>query len=183
MTGEAPAWDRRGRLLSSRRTNQYDFPKACRRQPRRASAPLAVPPPRAATCCDAYPAPFTLLLSEGLHPLVAGLLALAGATVLTWRLNRAFTFDRSARAQHEEALRYAAVTVVAQSASYGVFAVLVSAVCAVLPQAAVVIGAAAGALVSYNGHRLFAFAPLADCPRARNSVIVRVGAFFHASPR
>ena len=126
---------------------------------------------------------FTLLLSEGLHPLAAGLLALAGATVLTWRLNRAFTFDRSARAQHEEALRYAAVTAVAQSASYGVFAVLVSTVCAVLPQAAVVIGAAAGALVSYNGHRLFAFAPLADCPRARNSVIVRVGAFFHASPR
>jgi putative flippase GtrA len=111
---------------------------------------------------------FTLLLGQGLHPLVAGLLALAGATVLTWRLNRVFTFDRSARAQHEEALRYAAVTAVAQSVSYGVFAVLVSTLCAALPQAAVVIGAAAGALVSYNGHRLFAFAPLAGCPRARN---------------
>src|SRR5437870_843493 len=101
---------------------------------------------------------FTLLLSKGLHPLLAGLLALAGATVLTWRLNRAFTFDRSARAQHEEALRYMPVTAVSQSASYGVFAVLVSTLCVALPQAAVVIGAAAGALVSYNGHRLFAFA-------------------------
>jgi len=111
---------------------------------------------------------FTLLLCQGLHPLLAGFLALAGATVLTWRLNRAFTFDRSGRAQHEEALRYAAVTAVAQSASYGVFAVLVSTACAALPQAAVVIGAAAGALVSYNGHRLFAFAPLAGCPGARN---------------
>ena len=110
----------------------------------------------------------TLLLSKGLHPLLAGFLALVGATVLTWRLNRAFTFDRSGRAQHEEALRYAAVTVVAQSVSYGVFAALVSTACVALPQAAVVIGAAAGALVSYNGHRLFAFAPLVRCPSARN---------------
>jgi len=31
-----------------------------------------------------------------------------------------------------------------------------------------VIGAAAGALVSYNGHRLFAFAPIVRCPSARN---------------
>jgi putative flippase GtrA len=111
---------------------------------------------------------FTLLLAGGLHPLLAGLLALAGATILTWRLNRAFTFDRSGRAQHEEALRYAAVTAVAQSASYGVFAVLVSTACASFPQAAVVIGAAAGALVSYNGHRLFAFAPPAGCPNAHS---------------
>jgi hypothetical protein len=28
-----------------------------------------------------------------------------------------------------------------------------------LPQAAIVAGAAVGALISYNGHRLFAFAP------------------------
>jgi putative flippase GtrA len=107
---------------------------------------------------------FTGLLTHGLHPLLAGFLALAGATVLTWRLNRVFTFDRSGRAQREEALRYAAVTMVAQSASYGAFAVLVSTACTALPQGAVVIGAAAGALISYNDHRLFAFAPLAACP-------------------
>ena len=110
---------------------------------------------------------FTLLLTKGVHALLAGFLALAGATVLTWRLNRAFTFDPSGRAQQEEALRYAAVTAVAQSASYGVFAVLVSTACSALPQAAVVIGAAAGALVSYSGHRLFAFAPLTTCPDTR----------------
>jgi putative flippase GtrA len=103
---------------------------------------------------------FTLLLMQGISPLLAGLLALVAATVLTWRLNRAFTFERSGRRQREEALRYALVTAVAQSTSYGVFALFVSTALAALPQAAVLLGAAAGALISYNGHRLFAFAPL-----------------------
>jgi putative flippase GtrA len=102
---------------------------------------------------------FTILAWQGVHPLVAGFFALIAATVLTWRLNRAFTFDRSGRHQGEEAMRYAAVTAVAQGTSYTVFAVLVMTVLAWLPQAAIVAGAAVGALISYNGHRLFAFAP------------------------
>jgi putative flippase GtrA len=57
-------------------------------------------------------------------------------------------------------MRYLVVTLVAQGSSYGVFAVLVLTVFAWLPQAALVIGAAMAALVSYNGHRLFAFAPV-----------------------
>jgi putative flippase GtrA len=106
---------------------------------------------------------FTIIVIEGVHPLLAGLLALLAATVVTWRLNRAFTFDRSGRGQREEAMRYAAVTTIAQSTSYAVFAVLASTALVALPQAAIVLGAAAGALVSYNGHRLFAFAPLKPC--------------------
>jgi putative flippase GtrA len=102
---------------------------------------------------------FTVLAWQGFHPLMAGFLALVAATVLTWRLNRAFTFDRSGRHQGEEAMRYAAVTAVAQGTSYSVFAVLIMTVLAALPQAAIVAGAAVGALISYNGHRLFAFAP------------------------
>ncbi len=78
------------------------------------------------------------------------LFSLAAATLVTWRLNRALTFDRSGRHQGEEALRYAAVTAAAQGTSYTVFAAL--------PQAALIAGALAGALISYNGHRLFAFA-------------------------
>jgi len=91
--------------------------------------------------------------------LTAGLLALVAATVLTWRLNRAFTFDRSGRPQGQEAVRYALVTAAAQGTSYAVFASLVLTVLASLPQAAIIAGSAVGALISYNGHRLFAFAP------------------------
>jgi putative flippase GtrA len=58
-------------------------------------------------------------------------------------------------------MRYAAVTAVAQGTSYAIFAALVLTVLGWFPQAALVIGAAAGATVAYNGHRLFAFAPQA----------------------
>src|SRR5262249_45434209 len=102
---------------------------------------------------------FTLGLWAGMHPLLAQLVALAAATVLTWRLNRTFTFDASGRTQSEEAVRYAIVTVAAQRTSYLVLSALAMTVRPRLPQAAIVAGAAIGALVSYNGHRLFAFAP------------------------
>lgn len=101
---------------------------------------------------------FTILIGFSPRPLLMRLFSLAAATVVTWRLNRALTFDDSGRRQHHEALRYAAVTVAAQGTSYAVFAALVLTMLGWLPQAALVIGAAVGAIVSYNGHRLFAFA-------------------------
>ncbi len=106
---------------------------------------------------------FTVMLIGGIAPLAAGFAALVAATALTWRLNRVFTFDSSGRRKSHEAMRYAVVTAVAQSTSYLVFAVLVSSVLAPLPQAAILVGAACGAIVSYNGHRLFAFAPVKAC--------------------
>jgi putative flippase GtrA len=102
---------------------------------------------------------FTVAIAHGLHPLLARLVSLAIATLVTWRLNRALTFDRSGRRPADEALRYAAVAASAQAVSYGLFAVLVVSVLAPLPQLAVLIGAASGALVSYSGQALFAFRP------------------------
>ncbi len=102
---------------------------------------------------------FTVLMGFAPRPLVMRLFSLAAATIVTWRLNRALTFDESGRHQGEEALRYAAVTAASQGTSYAVFAALVLTALAWLPQAAIVIGAAVGAVVAYNGHRLFAFAP------------------------
>jgi len=102
---------------------------------------------------------FTLMAMHGFNPLLARLLSLACATVVTWRLNRAFTFDRSGRPQRHEAARYAIVTALAQGTSYAVFAALILTVFGAWPQVALLIGAALAAVVSYNGHRLFAFAP------------------------
>ena len=102
---------------------------------------------------------FTIAWMLGVPALAAGLLALIAATVLTWRLNRVFTFDRSGRSQTEEAVRYAVVTTLAQGTSYVIFVALILTVMARQPQLAITIGAAVGALISYNGHRLFAFAP------------------------
>ena len=102
---------------------------------------------------------FTLIALYLPSPLVVRLISLAVATVVTWRLNRAITFARSHRAQHEEAVRYAIVTAVAQGTSYAIFATLVLTMLGALPHAALMCGAAGAAFVSYNGHRLFAFAP------------------------
>ncbi len=102
---------------------------------------------------------FTLVIAHGLNPLGARLISLAFATLVTWRLNRALTFDRSGRHSADEAMRYAAVATAAQAMSYGVFAVLVVTLLAPAPQLAVIGGAASGALVSYLGQALFAFRP------------------------
>jgi len=102
---------------------------------------------------------FTILVGYAPRPLLMRVFSLAAATLVTWRLNRALTFDESGRHQGEEALRYAIVTAASQGTSYAVFALLVLTVLGLLPQGAIVIGAAIGAIVAYNGHRLFAFAP------------------------
>jgi len=104
---------------------------------------------------------FTILIGITPRPLLMRLFSLAAATLVTWRLNRALTFDQSGRRQHDEAMRYAAVTAISQGTSYTVFAALVLTVFGALPQAALVAGAAVGAVVGYNGHRLFAFAKAA----------------------
>jgi len=105
---------------------------------------------------------FTILIGYDHRVLLMRLVSLACATLVTWRLNRALTFDRSGRRQHEEALRYATVTAVSQGTSYAVFAALVLTVLASLPQVALVLGAVAGAFIGYNGHRLFAFAKVSS---------------------
>ena len=102
---------------------------------------------------------FTIIVAFGPHALIARLGSLAIATLVTWRLNRTLTFDRSGRRQRDEALRYTMVTIVAQGTSYAIFAALVLTVLAAMPQVAIVIGAAVGALLSYKGHHLLSFAP------------------------
>src|SRR5262249_15380916 len=102
---------------------------------------------------------FTIIAALGPHPLIARGISLAIATLVTWRFNRALTFEATGRRQREEALRYAIVTAIAQGTSYGVFAILVLTVLTSVPQIAILIGSAIGALVSYKGHRLLSFAP------------------------
>jgi putative flippase GtrA len=104
------------------------------------------------------------------HPLAVRILSLAAATVVTWRLNRALTFDATGRRPRAEALRYVLVTAVAQGTSYTVFAALVLTMLGALPQIATILGAAIAAGVSYAGHRLYAFAPLITTPSAQTGV-------------
>ena len=92
-------------------------------------------------------------------PLFARLVSLAIGTLVTWRLNRALTFDASGRSQHDEAARYVIVTLAAQGLSYAIFAALVLSALHWFPQAALLTGAAIAAAFSYSGHRWFVFKP------------------------
>jgi putative flippase GtrA len=105
---------------------------------------------------------FTALMLGGVPPLAGRALSIVLATCVTWRLNRAVTFARSHRRQSEEAARYGMVTAAAQGTSYAVFTALILLGPAWPPQVALLIGAATGALISYNGHRLVSFAPRAQ---------------------
>ena len=102
---------------------------------------------------------FTAIIGHGVPPLAARLVSLAVATLITWRLNRALTFDHSGRRPADEAIRYATVAAASQAVSYALFAALVVTVFRPVPQLAVLCGAVAGAAVSYSGQALFAFRP------------------------
>lgn len=114
---------------------------------------------------------FTLFFAYGIHPLIARAFSLALATLVTWRLNRHLTFASSGRPQADEAARYATVAAVAQGTGYAIFAVLALTVFVKIPQIAIVIGAAAVTLISYNGQRLVAFAPRKAREQAAASII------------
>jgi len=111
---------------------------------------------------------FTAIPFHPEHPIATRCVSLALATVVTWRLNRALTFNASGRRQHEEAMRYAGVTLMAQGTSFAVFSVLVLTALTRVPQLALLAGAAAGAVIAYTGHALFAFAPCKDGTRNSN---------------
>jgi putative flippase GtrA len=111
---------------------------------------------------------FTAIPMHAQQPLAARIASLACATLLTWRFNRAMTFDASGRKQYHEALRYAAVTAVAQGSSFAIFSLLVLTVFASFPQGALITGAAIGAVISYTGHSLIAFAPLSKVSKTES---------------
>ncbi len=94
------------------------------------------------------------------NPFTARLFSLAVATAVTWTLNRHLTFEIQDRAVSNEAMRYCLVTLIAQGFSYSVFATLVTLLPHVVPQVALLAGALAGALLSFNGHRILSFAPI-----------------------
>ncbi len=108
---------------------------------------------------------FHLMHNAGFHPYLARLVSLGVATLLTWRLNRIFTFDASGRRQSEEALRYTLVTLVAQGVNYLTFATLIAGPLTAHVSLAILIGAGVATGFSYTGHSLFSFAP--QSPRSK----------------
>lgn len=104
---------------------------------------------------------FTLFSHAGFADAAARAASLAAATLLTWQLNRRFTFAGSGRRQREELARYVLVTLTAQGMNYALFLLLRHVVPTLPAMAALLAGAAVAALLSFSGQRLFTFAPAA----------------------
>jgi putative flippase GtrA len=102
---------------------------------------------------------FSILHGADMSAFLARLVSIACATLVTWRLNRHFTFAKTEREESGEAARYAAVAIAAQSINFLVFASIIHLVPGFAPHYALFIGAASAALFSFEGHRFFSFAP------------------------
>ncbi len=100
-----------------------------------------------------------LLERAGVGHAAARAVSLAVATLVTWALNRQFTFGDSGRRPGAELGRYAVVAVVAQSVNYLLFLGVCAAWPHLLHTLAAVIGAVVATGFSYTGQRFFTFAP------------------------
>ena len=88
---------------------------------------------------------------------VARAISLVIATLVTWSLNRTFTFDPSGHRPIHEALRYAGVALVAQGFNYLMFLILLHVTGAAHPLRMLVVTAVMTAALSFTGQSLFAF--------------------------
>lgn len=100
---------------------------------------------------------FSWLASEGLAEPLARAVSLGAATLLTWRLNRRFTFGDSRRVQPSEGGWYGAVALGAQGLSYLVFLGLREAAPGLPALSALLVGAVVATAFSYSGQRFLTF--------------------------
>jgi putative flippase GtrA len=103
---------------------------------------------------------FSILLGVTETEWTSRLASLVLATLVTWRLNRRFTFATAARGAAPEALRYGLVAMMGQGFNYAQFVLLRTLAPALPPLLALFAAAATTALASYCGQRFFTFRPL-----------------------
>ena len=97
------------------------------------------------------------LVHQGLDPFSARLISMALAAIVTWRLNRAFTFGASETSQASEGARYVAVAVSAALVNYAIYAGILLAFPDLIPAIALVFSTAVSMWVSYIGYSRVAF--------------------------
>jgi len=105
---------------------------------------------------------FTLLHNEGLSAAAARAFSIGAATLITWTLNRRYTFPSTGRRKRIEIVRYASVVVLSQGLSYATFLTLCEILPHLPPVSSLIIGAVAATAFSFGGQRLFTFAASAQ---------------------
>ncbi len=100
----------------------------------------------------------TLALTQaGVNPFVARIIAIMLAMVVAWLMHRRFTFQVAAPPSMAEFLRFAAVAWSANALNYGIYALLLLALPALWPLAAMAASTGVAMIFSYLGFRLGVF--------------------------
>ncbi|HEY3697087.1 GtrA family protein [Phenylobacterium sp.] len=100
---------------------------------------------------------FLLLHGQGLAKPGARAVSLMAAALVTWTLNRLFTFEASGRSRRAELGRYGLVALGAQGFNYVLFLSLCAMAPHVPPLAFLLASAVAATAFSYTGQRFFTF--------------------------
>ena len=113
----------------------------------------------AGTCAFVIDAVLLMLLADGfgIPLLIARILSITVAMIISWQTNRRVTFARTDRSSLSEFARFAGVSWVAQGVNYVVFAAVLLHWPTVWPVWAVAIGAVIALFVSYAGFRYGVF--------------------------
>jgi putative flippase GtrA len=98
-----------------------------------------------------------LMLRLGVDPFLGRIVSIAVAMVLTWRLNRAFTFAPGPRSQVAEGSRYALVVAAASGINWLVYSALLLLLPGTPPHLALAVGSVVALGFSYTGFARFAF--------------------------
>ncbi|MHA7859692.1 MAG: GtrA family protein [Henriciella sp.] len=101
---------------------------------------------------------FTLaLIHRGIDPYTARIFAIALAMMVTWRLNRALTFDTRGSDQAAEGIRYFTVAIIAAVLNYMIYAGLLFSIPMMPPLLAIIIAIGSVTLLSFVGYRHLVF--------------------------
>ncbi|NQY39146.1 MAG: GtrA family protein [Henriciella sp.] len=101
---------------------------------------------------------FTLaLIHRGIDPYTARVFSIALAMMVTWRLNRALTFETRGSDQAAEGFRYFTVAMIAAVLNYAIYAGLLLSIPALPPLLAIIIAIGSVTMLSFAGYRHLVF--------------------------
>jgi putative flippase GtrA len=98
-----------------------------------------------------------LLQATTLGPLAARAIAISVAMLVTWLLNRTFTFGYSRHSLAIEAFRYGSVCLTSALVNYALYAALLITIPVLRPLAALVLASAAAMAFSFFGYSRLVF--------------------------
>jgi putative flippase GtrA len=90
-------------------------------------------------------------------PYSARIVAIGLALMVTWQLNRHFTFGRSDSHAAVEGLRYGSVGIAGNVLNFGVYSAILMAFPRTAPVVALIAGSASGTLFAYTGYSRLVF--------------------------